>query len=256
MHGTFVWYELMTTDMAAAEGFYKNVVGWDTRDSGMPGMSYTLLSTGGSDVGGIMTLPDQAKQMGAPPSWIGYVAVDNVDTAAAAYAAGGGKIYRDPSDIPTVGRFAIVADPQGAVLSLFKGEGEMRPPLDPMATLGAVGWHELLTEDREKAFTFYSGQFGWEKDTAMDMGEMGIYQLWKYAGDSNAIGGMMTRPPGVPASFWMFYFTCDDIDAAQGRVTAGGGQVVNGPMEVPGGAWIFQAMDPQGAMFSMVGPRK
>ncbi len=256
MHGTFVWYELMTTDMAGAELFYKSVIGWDARDSGMSDMPYTLFSTGGTDIAGMMELPDQARQMGAPSSWIGYVAVDDVDTATASIAAGGGRIYRNPSDIPGIGRFSIVADPQGAIISLFKGDGDMGAVPDPMTTSGVVGWHELLTQERESAFTFYSGQFAWEKDQGIDMGPMGIYQLWKYAGSAKAAGGMMTRPPGVPVSFWLYYFTCDDIDAAQSRVTAGGGQILNGPLEVPGGAWVFQAMDPQGAMFAMVGPRK
>lgn len=255
MHGTFVWYELMTTDMAAAETFYKDVVRWQARDSGMGGMAYTILSAPGGDIAGMMTLPEEARQMGAPPSWIGYVAVDDVDTAAASFASAGGKVYREPSDIPNIGRFAVVADPQGAVLAVFKGEGEMPAQPDPKANTGVAGWHELLADDRETAFAFYSAQFGWEKDQGLDMGDLGIYQLWKYKGGKDAVGGMMTRPKEAPVPFWLYYFTCDDIEAAKGRVTAGGGQILNGPMEVPGGVWIFQAMDPQGAIFAMVGPK-
>ncbi|TCT03210.1 VOC family protein [Aquabacter spiritensis] len=254
--GKFVWYELMTTDMPAAQAFYTHVVGWEARDAGMPDMAYSLFSSQGTEIAGLMVLPDQAREMGAPPSWIGYVAVDDVDIGAASFAAAGGKVYRAPSDIPGIGRFAIVADPQGVVLALFRGEGDMPPMPDPSQTPGVVGWHELLTGDGAAAFDFYSGQFGWEKDQGMDMGALGLYQLWRYAGATEAAGGMMTRPPMVPASFWMFYFTCDDIDAAMARVGAGGGQVVNGPMEVPGGAHIFQAMDPQGGVFAMVGPKK
>lgn len=254
-HGHFVWYELMTTDMAAATRFYGEVVGWKARDAGMPGMAYTLLASGSDDIAGLMDLPQSARDMGAPPSWIGHVWVDDVDLGAASFAAGGGQVYRAPEDIPGIGRFAIVADPQGAVLALFKGEGDM-PPRDPTPRPGLVPWHELLAEDREAAFAFYAGQFGWRKDTGIDMGPLGTYQMFGYAGGGEAIGGMMTRPPGVPASFWMFYFSCDDITSAQARVTSSGGQIINGPMEVPGGMHIFQALDPQGAVFAMVGPKK
>lgn len=253
-HGRFVWYELMTTDMAAAIRFYEQVVGWSARDAGMPGMAYTLLSSAGDDIAGLMDLPQAARDMGAPPSWIGYVGVDDVDLGAASVAAGGGKVYRAPEDIPGIGRFAVVADPQGAVLALFKGDGEM-PARNPAMRPGLVGWHELLAEDRERAFDFYSAQFGWRKDQGIDMGPLGIYQLFAYDGAAEAIGGMMTRPPGVPASFWIYYFTTDDISAAEARVVAAGGRVINGPMEVPGGVHIFQAEDPQGAVFAMVGPK-
>ncbi|WP_127090359.1 VOC family protein [Aquabacter cavernae] len=254
MQGTFVWYELMTTDTEAANRFYADAVGWQTRDAGMPGMAYTLLSSGGDDIAGIMELPENARAMGAPPSWIGYVGVDDVDAGAASVAAGGGQVYRAPQDIPGIGRFAIVADPEGAVFALFQGDGEM-PPRNPAMRPGLVGWHELLATDPERAFAFYSGQYGWAKDQAIDMGPLGTYQLFTYGGGSEGVGGMMARPPGVPVSFWTYYFTTDDIVFAEARVIAGGGRIINGPMEVPGGVHIFQALDPQGAVFAMVGPK-
>lgn len=254
-HGHFVWYELMTTDQEAAIRFYGDVVGWTARDAGMPGMAYALLSSAGDDICGVMDLPETARAMGAPPSWIGYVGVDDVDVAAASVAAGGGQVYRAPEDIPGIGRFAVVADPEGAVFALFRGAGEM-PPRNPAQRPGLVGWHELMAADRERAFAFYEGQFGWAKDTAVDMGPLGVYQIFNYGSGADGVGGMMTRPPGVTASFWIYYFTTDDITAAEARVIAGGGRIINGPMEVPGGVHIFQAQDPQGAVFAMVGPKR
>ncbi|HZD26679.1 MAG TPA: VOC family protein [Alphaproteobacteria bacterium] len=251
--GRFVWYELMTSDPKAAEAFYRGVVGWSARDAGMPGMSYTLLSADGADIGGLMALPSEARAAGAEPGWIGYVAVDDADARAEQAAQQGGSVQRAPADIPGVGRFAVIADPQGAVLALFKGAGEMRAPV-PAGTPGHGGWHELLAADQAAVFDFYAGLFGWSKAESFDMGEMGIYQL--FALDGESIGGMMSKPEAVPAPFWLYYFNVGGIDAAEARVEAGGGRIVNGPMEVPGGQWIVQCRDPQGAMFALLAPRR
>jgi predicted enzyme related to lactoylglutathione lyase len=251
--GNFVWYELMTTDIPAAQAFYGKAVGWGAMDAQMPGMTYILLTAGDVQVGGIMDLPEDAKKMGAPPSWIGYVAVPDVDAAAAQVKQLGGAVYVEPADIPNVGRFSVVADPQGVTFALFhsshSGDGEMPPPGTP----GRVGWHELMTSDWEAAFAFYNALLGWQKDEALDMGPMGTYQLFQANG--RAIGGMMNRPPNVPVSRWRYYFNVDEIDAATARVTAAGGEVQFGPSQVPGGDWIIQGLDPQGAAFALVGRR-
>ncbi|MBS7696104.1 MULTISPECIES: VOC family protein [unclassified Chelatococcus] len=251
--GKFVWYELATSDKGAAEAFYKSVVGWTMQDSGMVDFPYTILHVGEQPIGGLMTLPQDACDAGAKPGWMGYIGVEDVDAKADAVAKAGGKIYRAPEDIPEVGRFAVVADPQGAVFTLFKGQGEDQPDAAPGAN-GHVGWHELMTTDHKAALAFYSSLFGWTKDESLDMGPMGIYQLFAYG--SNAVGGMMDKPPAVPAPFWTFYFNVEDIDEAIDRIKAGGGQVINGPMEVPGGSWIAQALDPQGVVFSLAAPPK
>lgn len=250
--GTFVWHELMTTDADAAERFYRDVVGWKTQDSGMAGPRYTLLLAGDTQVGGLMTLSKESRDAGAKPGWIGYVGVGDVDAAAAHVARAGGSVHRKPDDIPGIGRFAAVSDPQGAAFVLFKGIGEAPAPAASEKP-GHVGWAELHAGDWERAFSFYADLFGWKKSDAMDMGQMGTYQL--FAADTQAIGGMMTKRPEMPAPFWLYYFNVGDIDAAAGRVTAGGGKVLNGPHPVPGGGWVIQGLDPQGAMFALVGTR-
>lgn len=251
---SFVWYELMTSDLKAAEAFYAGVVGWTAQDSGMPGVSYTILSMGGDRVAGAMTLPQDAREAGGRPGWLGYIGVDNTDAAAERLSAAGGRVLKAPSDIPGVGRFAVVADPGGATFCLFGGVGEAPDP--PVMAPGRIGWHELYAGDGPSAFAFYADQFGWVEDRALDMGPMGTYRLFRipgHAGDM-AVGGMMTKPPQVPVPHWGFYFTVPEIEAAAERVKGGGGQVVNGPMEVPGGAWIIQCVDPQGAHFALVAP--
>ncbi|RVL62277.1 VOC family protein [Sinorhizobium meliloti] len=253
MHGKFVWYELMTTDMKAAEAFYKDIVGWSARDAGMPGMNYTLLSAGDHQVAGLMTMPEGALDMQIPPAWLGYIAVDDVDESAAKLAPEGGTVHRAPEDIPNIGRFAIVTDPHGAAFALFRGDGEPPPAMEQMAA-GNIGWHELMAGDLDTAFSFYSKLFGWTKDQAMDMGEMGVYQIFAHNGQP--IGGMMTRPREVPNPFWLYYFNVEAIDAAIDRAQSGGAKLLMGPMEVPGGAWIAQFIDPQGALFALVAPKR
>jgi predicted enzyme related to lactoylglutathione lyase len=251
-HGKFVWYELMTTDLQAAEAYYRKVIGWEMRDSGMTGMRYTLASAGEIPVAGLMELPEEARAAGARPGWVGYVGVDDVDGTAAQIQQAGGTVHRGPADIPGVGRFAIVSDPQRAMFALFKLASEPQGGSPPPATRGHGGWHELYADDREAAFEFYSKLFGWTKAEPFDMGPMGIYQIFAWQGQP--IGGIMTKPPEVPAPAWLYYFNIDSIDAAKQRVGSGGGQVINGPVEVPGGSWILQCADPQGAMYALVGP--
>lgn len=252
--GKFVWYELMTSDAAAATRFYQSVVGWEAKDSGMPGGDYTILSVGGTGIGGLMTLPPEARANGVPPCWTGYVGVDDVDACVQGVTAAGGKLLREPEDIPGIGRFAVVADPYGAGFVLFTdSSGEMPAPADP-ATPGYIGWHELQAGDGVGAFAFYSALFGWTKAEAMDMGPQGVYQLFSTGGDP--VGGMMTKMPEVPQPFWLYYINVATLDAAVTRVTDGGGKVLVGPMEVPGGSWIVNCLDPQGAVFALVAPRR
>ncbi len=250
--GRFVWYELMTTDTGAAKEFYGEVVGWGSEDVQMPGMTYTLLKAGEKQVGGLMALPENARKAGAHPSWTGYVAVDDVDAATERVKQLGGTVHVPPTEIPNVGRFSLVADPQKATLALFKGNTAEYQPTEPEMP-GGVGWHELLAVDWQKALAFYGELFGWKKSDAVDMGGMGTYQLFSTNGQ--AIGGMFNKPPIVPAPFWLYYFNVGDIDAAATRVKESGGQIVSGPMEVPGGGWIVHGTDPQGAMFALFGKR-
>jgi len=249
---SFVWYELMTTDMNAAEAFYRAVVGWDARNWGEPG-TYTLMSVGDTMVAGLMPLPAEVSAAGGRPGWLGYIGVEDVDAATDGLVQAGGTVYRAPSDIPEVGRFSVVADPQGAVFMLFTPLGGDRPPA-PAGTPGHIGWHELHAVDWQEAFDFYAGQFGWTKADAIDIGPMGTYQL--FAAGHAPIGGMMNKVDAMPMPAWIYYFNVAEADAAAARVTEQGGSVLVGPHQVPGGSWILQCMDPQGALFALVAPSR
>ncbi|MBC7681508.1 MAG: VOC family protein [Ferruginibacter sp.] len=249
----FVWYELVTSDGPAAEAFYQAVAGWTVQDAGMTGMRYALASAGSTQVGGIMTLPAEAKAAGAQPGWCGYIAVPDVDAHAARVVEMGGNIHHPPTDIPNVGRFAMVADPQGAVFALFKALPAERPTPPPAGTPGIFGWNELHAVDSAAAFSLYAELFGWTAAEAMDMGAMGMYQL--FSAGAAPIGGIMRRADGGTRASWLYYIHVEHIDAAQDRVLAHGGRVLNGPMEVPGPMWILQCSDPQGAQFALLGTR-
>ena len=252
--GRFVWYEYMGDDLTAAVDFYTAVVGWTAKDGGMADFPYQIASVGSTMVAGMMTIPGEARAMGARPSWLGYVWVEDVDKALPKLTGAGGKVFKEPADIPGVGRFAVVADPDGATFMLFRDAAGSPPPAPPPETPGLVGWRELHAGDGAGALAFYSAQFGWKKDRDFDMGPMGVYHIFESGPGQQ--GGIFTRTPDTPAPFWLYYFNVDGIDAGAERVKAHGGRILNGPMQVPGGQWIVQGLDPQGAMFALLAAQR
>jgi len=251
---SFFWYELVTEDKKAASAFYQAVVGWGTEPFGDPSDPYVIVKAGETPVAGIMTMPSEAKATGMPSAWLGYIQTLDVDASVASLKAAGGVVHREPADIPTVGRFAVVADPQGATFMLMTPMGEAPPGRPAPETPGLVGWRELLAGDLDTVWDFYAAQFGWTKAEAIPMGDMGPYQLFN-TGDGQQ-GAMMTKPPIIPHPHWGFYFNVPDIDAAAKAVTRNGGQIMMEPLEVPGGQWVLNATDPQGAAFGLVAPRR
>lgn len=251
-HGCFVWYELTTPDMEVARAFYADVLGWGAQDASIPGTAYRVLTAEDTPVAGLTSLPEEACRAGVAPHWIGYVGVDDVDTAVMRVKPLGGTVYVPPTDVMNISRFSIIADPEGTMLALIKWLKPSEAPSIALAAPGRAGWHELLAANWEKAFAFYAALFGWQK-AETQQGAMGIYQQFSAAGET--IGGMFTKPPTLPLPFWLYYFNVADIEAAARRVEAGGGEILYGPMEVPGGAWILHCADPQGAIFALLDRR-
>jgi predicted enzyme related to lactoylglutathione lyase len=250
----FCWVELLTSDVEAAQAFYGEVIGWTCAAPGRAERDYRIFFSDGNAAAGLICLPDEAKAEGARPSWFGYIATPDVDAQAAAIVAAGGRLYREPETLPKIGRFAVVADPQGAPFALWTDlSGVKAPALAPM-TIGHVGWHELYADDVDKAFAFYAERFGWTKVEDMPHGDLGVYRI--FATGAEAVGGMMQRPEHMPQSFWNYYFTVAALDETLEKVAKAGGKTVFGPMEVPGGAWIAQCFDPQGAFFSLLAAKR
>ncbi len=253
-HGEFIWYELMTSDLDAAADFYGAVIGLGCRECDNAGGAYRIFGIGGADVAGLMTIPEEARCQGARPGWLGYVGVNDVDKAAADVIEAGGTQHVPPTDIPGIGRFAMLADPQGATFYVMRGAMEGISISFAPSRIGHCHWNELSTSDPAAALAFYRGRFGWEKGDAMPMGEMGEYQFIEQ--DGRAFGAIMRRREDGPPPRWTFYFGVEDIDVAATAVKEKGGVIHYGPAEVPGNIHIIIASDPQGALFGLVGPRK
>jgi predicted enzyme related to lactoylglutathione lyase len=247
--GCFAWYELITTDVPAAEAFYCNVVGWEVWDASTPDLPYKLFAAGKVPICGLMSLPEGGRKMGAKPRWMGYVGVNDIEVTADRITRLGGAVYVPPTDT-NIGRISVVADPQTATFALVNGLRPARPQPAESGRPGRIGWHELIAVDWEKVFAFYSEIFGWQKP-ASEISPADTYQLFSTAGLT--IGGMFTKGAEELLPFWLFYFNVEDIDAAVERVKAGGGNVIQSPLELPGGIWIAQCTDPQGAAFALQG---
>src|SRR5262252_10231002 len=246
--GRPLWYELMTTDMKAADAFYRKVVGWSTKPFDGTGQPYTMFNRGGDvSVGGMMTKPDQVK---TPPFWAMYIGVPKLEDAAARIEHLGGKHHTDVIVVPNVGRMQMMTDPQGAAFYIYEpANTDQRPEAAP--EIGDGSWHELMTTDGPAAMTFYQQVFGWQPSDTMDMGPAGTYQMFNRP--HGMIGGIMKKPAemaNVPPN-WLIYFRVPDADAAAATIKANGGKILNGPNEVPGGDRVLTAKDPQGAVFGL-----
>ncbi|MEO5586103.1 MAG: VOC family protein [Novosphingobium sp.] len=260
----FVWYELLTTDPEGAAAFYGDVVGWTVSSDADPasggGVDYRMIvRDDGGNAGGLFGLSKDMTAAGARPCWLGYLYTPDVDATIKAIEADGGAVKMPAVDLP-VGRIAMVTDPDGSVFYVMTPI----PPAGQPAAINdvydrrapqRVSWNELMANDDEAAKAFYSKHFGMAFNDKMAMGAMGDYWFITESTMQDAIGALMRKPPNMPTGGWQYYIRVAGIDAAVEKVNAGGGQVVNGPMEVPGGDWIINGIDPQGAAFSLVGAK-
>jgi len=248
VRGRFLWHELMTNDTRSATDFYTRVVGWTTQTWDQ-NPAYQMFLAAGVPMAGLMTLPEEAKLAGAAPGWLGYIGTPDADATGRLAVRRGGRVLKEAIQIPSVGRFVILQDPQGAVFSAFTPEQD--PVGDDKPGLGDFSWHELATSDGPAAFEFYRELFGWEKSDAMDMGPgLGVYQMFGAGGQT--LGGIYKLPPGAPnAPAWLPYALVTSSDRVASVVPTLGGRVINGPMDVPGGDSIVQFLDPQGGMFAV-----
>ena len=254
--GDFIWYELMTPDAEGSKTFYDAVVGWNIGEGVAEYNGYRMIGTAdGGFTGGVLPITDEMQQHGARPTWLGYLNARDVDAKLAEIESAGGKTLMGATDIPNVGRIAMVADPQGAPFYVMKpippeGKENQASTVFSPTDQGRCAWNELSTSDPVAARQFYGQQFGWTSDNFMPMGEHGEYRFIDNEGLTlGAIAGAMEGQH----PHWRFYFRVPSVGSAKQTVEAKGGKVIMGPMEVPGGDRIVIGIDPQGAEFALVG---
>jgi predicted enzyme related to lactoylglutathione lyase len=251
--GTPCWVDLMSPDVDASKAFYTAVFGWETDDQfdDNGNLIYTNLQLGGKNVAGLGGQMGETE--GMPPVWNTYIAVDDCDEAAAKVTAAGGTVMMPPMEVMTAGAMAVFADPTGAVFSVWKAGDHRGASIcnEP----NTFAWNELVSRDIETAKSFYTDVFGW-KYQAQDMGPMGTYTTIE-GGENGGLGGMMPMPAEMPEqvpNHWMVYFSVADIGATKDAVTANGGQIVQGPMPIPGVGTLAVIHDPNGGSFSVLQP--
>ena len=251
LHGRIAWYELMTTDPEAAEGFYTRVVGWGTQP--FPGIEtrYAAWTAHDQPIGGVVELSPDAQAGGTLPRWMLYVAVTDVDATVEKAVALGGRLLEGPRGVVGEGRYAVLSDPQGAVFAILQPSDPERFEPETVPAPLEISWRELATTDREAATEFYSALFGWQRRNAVEMGQpVGVYQ--EFGRPGLPLGGIYTKPDHVPFTpRWLIYAKVPDIEASLAAAAAGGGKVLTGPMEIPGGDRIAEIQDPQGASFAL-----
>lgn len=257
----FIWYELMTNDATAAAEFYGPVVGWKIPTEPTPspaGRDYRMIvRSDGGTTGGVLQLDERMQASGAKPLWLPYLYVKNVDQAASAIVADGGKLLLPRMDLP-VGAIAMLSDPMGVPLYVMTPHP---PPDKPLARSDVfapelperVGWNELASTDLERARAFYARHFGFGVDRSMPMGELGDYVFLDVGEQMH--GGLMQHTPQNHAHTWVPYFNVRSTAAAQRTIEQHGGKVLMRMHEVPGGSWVAVAQDPQGAVFGVSGPK-
>lgn len=247
--GTFCWIELGTTDGEGAKKFYTELFGWDFFDAPVgPGMVYTMLKQDGKDVGALYQMPPEMTAQGIPPSWLSYVSVASADEAAAKAKEAGATLMKEPFDVMTVGRMAVVQDPTGAVFALWQagtnsGAGIVNVP-------NTFCWNELGTNDTAKAGDFYSTLFGWSKKVQ----QMGPMEYTSFINGERPAGGMYTLPPemaNVPPN-WMVYFAVEDCDATVAKAEGLGAKAISPAMDIPTVGRFAILLDPQGAAFAVI----
>jgi hypothetical protein len=213
-----------------------------------PSGVYTILKQNGKDVGALYTMPEEMTSNGVPPHWMSYISVANADETAAKAKSLGATLMKEPFDVFTMGRMAVIQDPTGALFALW--QPGTHPGAGVVNTPNSLCWNELATKDAAKAGEFYSGVFGWEKNVQ----QMGPMTYTSFMNGDRPAGGMYEPGPemGEVPPNWMVYFAVTDTDATVASATELGGKSCVPPMDVPGVGRMAVMTDPQGAAFAVI----
>jgi predicted enzyme related to lactoylglutathione lyase len=247
---TFSWPELATGDPEGAKKFYGGIMGWSFQDNPMgPDAVYTMALKGDKNVCGLFALNEEMKAQGVPPNWLSYATVANADETASKAKTLGGTVVKGPFDVMDVGRMAVIEDPTGAVFAIWQAKKVMGSQL--VNEPGALTWNELMTPDVDRAGKFYTDLFDWGSETA----DMGGFDYTSFMNGERPAAGMMQIDPKTMSDVpphWLVYFAVDDCDGAAKTIKKLGGQVVAPPRDIPEVGRFCVAVDPQGAVFSVI----
>ncbi len=247
--GTFCWVELGTTDSEGAKKFYTQLFGWTFEDRPVgPGMVYTMLKLDGKGTGALYQLDEAKRSQGIPSHWLSYAAVASADESTTKAKELGATVIVEPFDVMTVGRMAVIQDPTGAVFALW--EGRDHKGADLVNVPNSFCWNELMTTDTAKDGDFYSGLFGWSKDTQ----NFGPMEYTMFANGERPAGGMLKITPemGPIPPNWLVYFAVDDCDASTQKAKELGAMVMKGPEDIPSIGRFSILIDPQGAALALI----
>jgi predicted enzyme related to lactoylglutathione lyase len=249
--GDFVWYDLITRDEAAARKFYAELLGWTFNEVAMGDYVYPMIVNDGRPIGGVFEQNDLPAD--GPAHWLANLQVKSADVAAKLATDLGATLQAPPTDIPDVGRFCVVLDPQGAAISFFAPNPDA--PAAPKFTPQKHGfiWTELQTTDDEAAKSFYAAIAGWSY-AAHNMGPQGAY--WIASVGEMRVAGLMKIPAhgGPPRSFWMPYIAVEDADVMAARAKSLGGSIVVAPADIPNVGRFAVIADPTGAATAIMRP--
>jgi uncharacterized protein len=242
--GTFSWADLSTSDLDAAVGLYTDLFGWEADKQDLPGGGvYVTFGIRGKDVAAAAS--QREEERGIPPHWNVYVTVEDADGAAKQAEEAGGSIMAPPFDVLDAGRMAVIADPTGAIFSVWEPRANIGAQL--LRERGALSWAELSTDDASKAGAFYAALFGY---SLSPFGPDGNYTV--FTRGETQVAGMMQLPREQMTPNWGIYFECGDVDEVTDKVEAAGGRVYLEPQDMPEVGRMAVVADPQGAAFGII----
>jgi predicted enzyme related to lactoylglutathione lyase len=243
--GMFVWRELLSDDLERARTFYADLFGWKWKGENMgPGGMYWLATSGDRQVGGAFQKPPG---MPGPNTWSSYALVDDVDAAARRGQEAGGKVAKEPADIPNVGRFAVLFDPWGAMFQLFKSSVQEPPPPAEMPPAGSFCWETLVTPDVSKAVAYYQKVIGF--GTAKTPNGEGVM----FTAGEIPVADLQPARPGMP-TYWATYVRVEQAEASRDKAARLGGRVIVPRIDVPKVGIVSVIADPTGASLGLFEP--
>ena len=229
--GLVVWHDHVSGDVERATAFYRDVLGWEYEVWKHAETEYPMIAVGGRRHGGFLA-------RGGVARWLPYVRVDDVDESVRRIGEAGGRVHAPPTDLPDVGRFAVVADRQGAAFTVWRDESDEATGND------AFAWDELYTDDPAAAADFYGAMFGWST-APFNKG----YTVFK-RGDA-MVGGLLARPDAIAEPGWLPYLTTADADRTFARAGERGARSILEPTDIPNVGRVAVLVDPAGAAFGL-----